>query len=182
MVMASAGELLGPMADALHSPGPNSMYREELMQFGRFVGSWDLDVIYYHEDGSVRFRSPGEWHFGWVLEGRAIEDVWMIPPRADRPADGPPPGEYGVTLRFFDRRIRAWRSTWHGPVNGFVLPFIAREVGEEMVLERRGDDGSLTRWIFSDIKPDSFHWRAVKSADDGASWQLEQEMFAKRTE
>jgi hypothetical protein len=171
----------GAMENALHADGPNEMHRDQLMQFGRFVGSWDLDVIYYDEQGGIRRRSPGEWHFGWALEGRAIEDVWMIPLRRDRPPSGPPPGEYGVTVRFYDASIDAWRSTWHGPVNGLVWPFIARQIEDEMVLERTGDDGSTIRWIFSRIQPDSFHWRAVKSADGGASWQLEQVMFATRS-
>lgn len=169
-----------PMTDALHAPGPNAEHREKLMQFGRLVGSWDLDVIYYDEFGGIRRRIPGEWHFGWALEGRAIEDVWMVPPRSQRPSEGPAPGEYGVTLRFYDPRIDAWRSTWHGPVNGIVWPFIARQVGDEMVLERTQEDGSLTRWIFSKMAPESFHWRAITSSDGGKTWRLEQEMFAKR--
>ena len=28
-------------------------------------------------------RRNGEWHFGWVLEGRAIQDVWIVPPRGN---------------------------------------------------------------------------------------------------
>jgi len=179
MLMSANPTSSDAMLDALHSDGPNQLHTKKLMQFGRFVGSWDLDVIYYDDEGQVRRRTPGEWHFGWVLEGRAIEDVWTIPPRRDRPSSGPPPGEYGVTLRFYDPSIDAWRSTWHGPVNGIVWPFIAREVGDEMILERQSEDGSTTRWIFSQIRQDSFHWRAVKSTD-GVNWQLEQEMFAKR--
>lgn len=168
------------MLDALHAPGPNAEHRDKLMQFAPMIGSWDLDVIYYDENGEIRRRSPGEWHFGWALEGRAVEDVWTIPPRSQRPADGPPPGEYGVTLRFYDPRIDAWRSTWHGPVNGFVLPFIARQEGDEMVLAREEGDGKLVRWIFSKIEGNSFHWRAVSSTDGGETWRLDQEMFATR--
>lgn len=139
-----------PMTEALHANGPNAEHREKLMQFGRLVGSWDLDVIYYGESGKVRRRTPGEWHFGWALEGRAIEDVWIVPPRSQRPPEGQVFGEYGVTLRFYDPGMGAWRSTWHGPVNGIVWPFIARQIGEEMVLERSQEDGSLSRWIFSE--------------------------------
>lgn len=168
------------MTEALHADGPNREHRAELMQFGRLIGSWDLDVIYYNPDGSIRRRTPGEWHFGWALEGRAVEDVWIVPPRPQRSNEGPPPGEYGVTLRFYDPRINAWRSTWHGPVNGIVWPFIARQEGEEMVLSRTEEDGSLTRWIFSRIEQDSFYWRSVNSSDGGETWRLDQEMFATR--
>jgi len=182
LLMTTAAPALAqsPMTEALHAPGPNTEHRDKLMQFGRLVGRWDLDVIYYGEDGKITRRTPGEWLFGWALEGRAVEDVWIVPPRAQRPEGGPPPGEYGVTLRFYDPRIDAWRSTWHGPVNGIVWPFIARQEGDEMVLARTEDDGSLTRWIFSQIEERSFHWRAVTSRDGGKTWRLEQEMFATR--
>jgi hypothetical protein len=29
----------------------------------------------------------GEAHFGWALEGRAVQDVWMMPRRANRTAE-----------------------------------------------------------------------------------------------
>ncbi|HEU4563696.1 MAG TPA: hypothetical protein VFS05_03565 [Gemmatimonadaceae bacterium] len=179
-VSPSSAALGAAMLDALAASGPVPHLRRELMQFGRLVGSWDLDVTYFAEDGSVRRRVPGEWHFGWVLEGRAVADVWMVPPRAERTAAEPPPGEYGMSLRFFDSRIGAWRSTWHGPVHGIVWPFIAREIGDEMVLERTDEAGALVRWIFSDVRDDAFHWRAVKSTDGARTWRLEQTMVATR--
>lgn len=167
------------MTDVLRATGPAEPHAQKLMLFGQFVGSWSLDVIYYHPDGTVRWRTPGEWHFGWVLEGRAIEDVWMVPPRSQRGHGAQPAGECGATLRFYDPTLDAWRSTWHGPVNGYVLPFIARQVDDEIVLERT-DDGEIVRWIFARIEADSFHWRAVRSVDGGTTWRLDQEMFATR--
>jgi hypothetical protein len=174
------GSVISRMPDALVATGPVPHLARELMQFGRFVGSWDLDVIYFAEDGSIRRHLAGEWHFGWALEGRAIVDVWMVPPRAERQATEPAPGEYGMTLRFYDPRLGAWRSTWHGPVNGIVWPFIAREIGDEMVLERTDEQGEQVRWIFSEISHDNFRWRAVRSADGGATWRVEQTMAATR--
>jgi hypothetical protein len=165
----------------LLAEGPAPAHHEALMQFSRLVGSWSLDVTYYAGDGSVRRPTPGEWHFAWVLEGRAVADVWMVPPRAQRTATEPPPGEYGMSLRFYDPRIGAWRSTWHGPVNGIVWPFIARAVGDEMVLERVDEAGELVRWIFSEIPSDSFRWRPVRSRDGGESWVVGQVMEAKRS-
>jgi hypothetical protein len=183
------------MLHALTAIGPVPPHERELAQFGRFIGSWDLDVRYYTDDGSVRRHVAGEWHFGWVLEGRAIMDVWTVPPRVERVAAAPaePPGEYGATLRFYDPRIGAWRSTWHGPVHGVVWPFIARPAGDApgdgprdaMVLERTDEAGALVRWIFSDLEPDpaapdAFRWRAVESMDGGTTWLLRQTMIATR--
>jgi hypothetical protein len=47
---------------------------------------------------------------------------------------------------------------------------LCRLVGDEIVLERRFAEGSITRWIFSDIDAGSFRWRAVESDDDGRTW------------
>jgi hypothetical protein len=82
--------------------------------FGRFVGSGHIEVTWY-QDGIVTRRAQGEWHFAWVLEGRAVQDVCVVPPRAERPHEIDR-YEHGTTLRFYDPRIDAWRSTWIGPV------------------------------------------------------------------
>jgi hypothetical protein len=180
--MAPPADPFPPMIEALRASGPAPAHADKLMQFGRFVGSWSLDVIYYDEAGAVRLSTTGEWHFGWVLEGRAVQDVWIVPPRNMRIGGDPPPGEYGASFRHYDPTIDAWRSTWHGPVNQISWPFIARQVADEMVLERIDEQGELVRWIFSKVTHESFHWRAVRSADGGQTWRLEQEMHATRIE
>jgi hypothetical protein len=60
------------------------------------------------------------------------------------------------------------------------MPFLAHSVEDEIVLEGSFEEGVQTRWIFSDITPESFSWRAVDSSDDGESWTLVQEMEARR--
>jgi catechol 2,3-dioxygenase-like lactoylglutathione lyase family enzyme len=70
-------------ADALHAHGPAADRAGKMELYGWLVGSWELDVTGYPEDGSQR-RRPGEWHCGWVLEGRAIQDVWIVPARSAR--------------------------------------------------------------------------------------------------
>jgi hypothetical protein len=108
-----------------------------------------------------------------------MQDVWIAPNRRDRER-GEPPVDWGTTIRFYHPRIDAWRSTWIGPAKGLVLPFIARPVGDEIVLEGSFEEDKLTRWIFSEIAPKSFRWRAVESDDAGRSWSLVQEVSARR--
>jgi hypothetical protein len=122
----------------------------------------------------------GEWHFGWVLEGRAIQDVWIAPKRSLRAESKGMSGEYGATVRFYDPKIDAWRSTWIGPAKGYVLPFIARQIGEEIVLEGNFESGKSRKWIFSDITSESFKWRAIESDDGWLTQQKVQEMSARR--
>ncbi len=157
-------------------------HADKLRLFGQFVGAWDVDIHSYPPAGPAS-RVAGEWHFGWVLEGRAIEDVWVAPKRSlrGRPAHEPSaPGEYGATLRFYDPQIDAWRSTWHGPVCGVVLNFIGRSVGDEIVLDGAFEPGVSTRWIFSNITERAFHWRAVESTDGWRTERKLQERFAVR--
>src|SRR5262245_55895764 len=122
---------------------------------------------------------PAEWHFAWALGGRAIQDVWTAPSREARERDGSD-GEWGTTIRCLGPEIDAWRSTWLGPLRNVVMPFIGRQIDDEIVLEGSFEEGVTTRWIFSEITPDSFSWRNVDSADGGETWTLNQEMKARR--
>lgn len=161
--------------DAFAADGPAPGWEERLQLFGRFVGSWDLDVTMFDTEDRAT-TVPGEWHFGWALAGRAVADVWICPRRT---AAGESPGEHGLSLRFPDESIGAWRSTWLGPARQVVMPFVARPVGEDIVLEGRFGDVDA-RWSFSDITPTSFRWRNEESTDGGRSWRLLQTFDARR--
>jgi hypothetical protein len=160
------------MIGALAATQPAQQDRDELMLFGQFVGNWALDLTCYLPDGTTT-TERGEWSFGWILEGHAIQDVWRLPPRAESLDFG----RYGTSLRLYDRNLGAWRSTWHGLHDGRVLQFVARLVDDEIVLERL-EAGRTTRWIFFDITPNSFGWCNVYS--EGNGWVLEQEMQVRR--
>jgi hypothetical protein len=166
------------MIEALQASQPRAQLAEKLQLFGQFVGSWDVEVTNYKPDGSQE-TVQGEWHFGWVLDGRAIQDVWIAPKRSLR-AGNEEVGEYGATLRFYDPKIDGWKSTWIGPARGWVLPFIARQVNDEIVLEGDFAPDASRKWIFSEITSDSFHWRAIESSDGWVTSRKVQEMFVTR--
>ena len=152
-------------ADVFVADGPRPELAEEMQLFAPLIGSWSLRVFDYDDDGTVR-ESSAEWHFAWVLDGRAVADVWINPARPDRRSDGN--GEWGLSLRFYDPKIRAWRSTWHGPARGRVIPFTARGTDDGIVLSARQDDIEH-RWIFSDFVADAFRWRREETAPDGTT-------------
>lgn len=164
--------------DALAAVGPAADLVTETALFGQFIGSWDVDVIYHDADGP-RTRT-GEWVFGWVLEGRAIQDVWRVPAFHDAQRTGAPLFGYGTTLRFYDAALGAWNSTWHGLVKGEVIAFIGRLVGEEIHLDETVGGVDRVRWAFCDIAPDRFKWRNEQTRDGGETWTLVQEMHARR--
>jgi hypothetical protein len=167
------------LADALLADGPDPDYADALMLFGRLVGEWDLDWVAYDEDGQQVASERGEWIFGWVLEGRAVQDVWIIPARGRRGRPGLPEGEYGTTLRFYDPRLDAWLVTWNGPINRARRTFVARASGWDIVQDGDSEEGHALRWVFSDIEPDSFSWRSF-SSHDGEKWLLREEMRVHR--
>ena len=146
--------------------------REKLMAFGRFVGSWAMESIWYpQEDGEER-RTTGQWHFGWILGGNGIQDVLF--------ADEYPPEKYGVTLRSYDRREDLWRVSWMQPGNGEFANLIGRATAEGIEQQVVGLTGKREIWRFSEITRDSFEWTDEVSKDDGRTWSIEQRMRGKR--
>ncbi len=147
--------------------------------YGFLIGAWDADVIDHLPGGSAR-RQSAEMHFARVLEGRAVQDLWIVPARRERPPQSPAGNRYGTTLRFWDPAIDAWRVTWTNPVTGIENRLVGRQVGDDIVQTGSDPAGRLIRWVFADIRPDSFHWHGDVSADGGRTWSCETEFFARR--
>jgi hypothetical protein len=170
-----------PFLDALGADGAAFDRGGTMDLYGSFIGSWDLDVTQFPEGGAAR-RRKGEWHFGWVLDGRAIQDVWIVPPRGElRQGDAVANvNSYGTTLRVYDPRIDAWQVQWSDPVTQTFLQMIGRAEGDDIVQLGTRADGQLVRWSFLDITENSFLWRGENSADGGASWRLVTEFTAHR--
>jgi hypothetical protein len=148
--------------------------------YGWLVGSWTLDIRRYRVDTTGR-GLQGEAHFGWVLEGRAIQDVWILPRRTEgsrRPEVGF--DTYGTTLRVYDPALEAWRVTWINPVTGARDELVGRRVGDDIVQVGRHADGTPIRWMFTETTPDSFRWTGEALAADGRTWTLEAEFRATR--
>jgi len=167
-------------ASALVACGRSPEIPESADAYGWLIGSWELDVLDYGADGNVH-RSEGEVHFGWVLEGRAVQDVWIMPRRAERSANmDKRRNRYGTTLRVWDSSIQAWRVTWINPVTGRWNELIGRWSGHDIVQIGTSEDGTPIRWIFSEIAPDSFRWTGEVLQSDGKTWKLEDEFRARR--
>src|SRR5919199_5848798 len=98
------------MIEALQATGPHPDHAEKLMLFGRLIGSWDIEGRFFDEDGNVTREGRGEWHFGWVLEGRVIQDVLITPPRDGRGADEQS-RSYDTTIWMRDPELDVWRVT-----------------------------------------------------------------------
>jgi len=167
--------------DALLAPGAVAERGAEMDLYAWLIGAWEFDLVEFLPDGQER-RRPGEWYFAWVLEGRAIQDVWIVPPRgAARNGDAAAQANYyGSTLRTYDPRIAAWRIQWTDPVAQIYLSMIGREEGETIVQLGKAPDGTLVRWSFNEIRAQSFLWRSELSLDAGATWRCNAQFAARR--
>jgi hypothetical protein len=150
---------------ALHSDTPAPDRQLEL--YGWLIGDWTMTTVTHRDDGTVH-NGTGEIHFGWVLEGRAIQDVWILYGIF-----------YGTTLRVYDPALDAWHIIWSDPLRNFYTRQIGRKQGNDIV--QVGTLGDLMlRWTFTEIMPDSFRWVGERSADGGKTWTLQSDYRARR--
>src|SRR5215831_13671605 len=173
--------------DALRSGAAARDRAEKLGLYAFLIGDWDARIVAFSPDGA-RHESRGEIHADWVLEGRAIQDVWITPPRAERPAEGAPlpplpvtGAWFGTTLRVYDPTLDAWHILWSDPATQFYAQQLGRADEEGIVQEGTLPSGAVLRWRFSEITQDSFHWQGSVSRDGGASWRTQVEVFASRS-
>jgi hypothetical protein len=184
--------------EALHTAGPAPDRADKMGLYGWLIGQWEMDAVVVDaaalaseasgQRGHSLVRAPdtrpepgssasdgtkhsgrGEIHFGWVLEGRAIQDVWILPGFF-----------YGTTLRVYDPGIDAWHILWSDPLKQLYRRQIGRARGKDIVQDGQDESGAAVRWSFTDITPNSFHWLGERSEDGGANWQLQAEFFARR--
>ena len=87
---------------------------------------------------------------------------------------------YGTTIRVYDPVLDAWRIYWIDPATSAYYQQVGRKQGADIVQQGTTEAGALSRWSFTEIRPDSFHWKGEASFDKGASWRLLVEVFAHR--
>ena len=170
--------LADPAFEALRADAPHPDHAEALMLFGQFVGAWDVEAALLADDGTWR-EHRGEWLFAWALEGRAIQDVLISPPRHDR-AEHDQSFEYGTTIRIYEPDSGLWEIVYVTPVGREIHRLRGGREGDDIVLHGEGSDGRRQRWSFSRITPGSFLWQGRISDDDGRTWTKNEEMRARR--
>jgi hypothetical protein len=163
------------MVAQLKALDPHPSLGDQAKVFGRFVGTWDAEYTEFSKDGKAT-HSSGEWIFGWVMDGRAIEDLFII-----RPSAAHPEGFVGTTLRFFDSKSQTWSVTFIDPENNSVATLTGAAVGgDRIVFLSQDKDGKKSRWSFDDIRADSWVFRDEGTSDGGKTWRLREEDHMKR--
>jgi len=166
--------------DALVAKGRAADIPESADVYGWLIGGWDLDIRTYWADVSA-LGLKGEAHFAWVLEGRAVQDVWIMPRRPDRHGTyDHGVNSYGTTLRVWDAALEAWRVTWINPAQGARSELVGRWSGKDIVQLGHHADGTPIRWMFTEITKDSFRWTGEALDTDGKTWKLQGDFRARR--
>lgn len=165
---------LGLVAE-LDATGPHPSLGNQAEVVGRLVGTWDVEYTHFAKDGEATHRT-GEFIVGWVMDGRAVQILWIVNPsgtRKDR--------EVYTNLHWLDPESRAWRSAFVDPEHGSVARFTGGPAGHDrFVLETEDFGSGQSRWSANDIRPDSFVWRDEASSDGGKTWRLQAEYQMKR--
>ena len=137
----------GVFQAVLGAGGRSAEIPESADVYGWLIGSWELDVLHYWAVDVSPRGIKGEAHFAWVLEGRAVQDVWIMPRRSERGGSvDKKMNMYGTTLRAWDPSIQAWRITWSNPAGDHFEQQIGRRSGNDIVQIGVRPDGTTTRW------------------------------------
>jgi hypothetical protein len=178
VTVADADEMSTRFARALvaKSRSPEIAASEDV--YAKLLGAWEVQARDRTESGTFQV-TEGEWFFARTLEGRAVQDVWIAPTRANRRTAPAGANRYGSSVRTFDPHTRTWQVTWFNPVTGAFNVLHTRMAGERIVQEGTVGDGRRIRWIFQEITATSFHWTGESQQPDG-SWRLEAEFFGRR--
>jgi hypothetical protein len=115
---------------ALEATSPNPSLGDQAQVPGRLVGTWDVEYTDFAKDGKAIHRT-GEFIVGWVMDGRAIQDLWIVNPsgkRSDR--------EVYTTLHYFDPKSRTWHATFVDPEHSSIARLHGRAAGKRSVRTR----------------------------------------------
>jgi len=161
--------------EGLSACRPLPQLADKLSLFGQFVGDWEITECRNLQPDGTWSVDRGEVHWRWILEGRALQDIWST--IDERTGYAVP---IGTTIRFYDASLDAWRSVWISPLQGTVRPFIGRPIGSEIVLEGTSSRQNPLRWIFSEITESSFRWRSEERLGPALGWVMNEEMHIRR--
>lgn len=146
--------------EVLKSEKKSAAIPDEFNYFQKLIGSWQIDYF----DNNISHMIKGEWHFSWVLEGMAIQDVIILPDY-----------EYGTSLRIYNPDTHAWDVAYG--YTGKIIRLEAKKQDDKIVLTFIDDE--RRKWVFAEIENDYFHWQNVTEKNDG-EWDINAEIYARR--
>ncbi len=154
-LLSSAKSPIIPMEDDWYAP---------------LLGDWRFD---YSEPSGRQLK--GEWFFRRVLEGTAIEDIFICPSRDTKKWNPQPDGEYGVAVRMYNPTKRCYDMTY--TCTKYTKFLEVRKEQEKIICTVQ--DNPLEKWVFLNATETTFHWQNIRVLENGA-WCVNCEVFASR--
>jgi hypothetical protein len=154
------------LTQALMADGPAADRRDSMQLYGFLVGRWRFDATVHLDVGT--HHGTGEIYADWALEGRAIQDVWILPGVF-----------YGTTLRVYDAGVDGWHILWSDPLRQYYTRQTGRARGRDIVQEGTDLAGATVRWSFTEVGADSFRWLGERREQD-RRWAIQAEFRARR--
>jgi hypothetical protein len=139
----------------------------ETAQFGQLVGIWDITDETLQQDGTWQTGEGAEWIWYYTLDGYAIQDDWIAPPRSVPTSETP--RQYGTNLRIYNPAAQQWDLTWISNTDRKLSTFTATEEGSTLVMRGTHASGNDARITFFDMTNTTFEWKLAFGQDDG-SW------------
>ena len=140
--------------------------------YGWLIGTWDTVIHDFDDPAQPPRTSRGEWIFVRTLLGHSIQDVFIVPSRKARAAGdwGEANTRYGLTHRQSIPGTDKWRIDYFGPHKAVHSHLVAERQGDEIVQSGVDEHGRPLRWVFYDMTPSHFLWRAEYQED--GEWVL----------
>lgn len=174
---ATSAAVDSDMIRQLQAAGPHASLGSGAEALGRLVGTWEVEYSFFPKDGKVKHKS-GAYSAGWIMDGRALQDIWTVDASGDRKQR-----EIYTTLHYVDPKSGTWYATFVDPEHTSVARFTGSVVDGDriVILTQDLSDGKEDRWSYNGIQADSFVFRDEQSGDGGKTWRLlEEDRFTRR--
>lgn len=180
LVRPATGSAAMAFFSALISDERSIEIQETYDIYAPLLGSWEVMITDLMGDIKEN-KKIGEWHFSRILEGRAIQDILIAPARENRSGIKSLAGNrYGTILRTFDFKTLQWTMNWFNPVSGVHSVLTARTEPGKIIQESTETGGMVMRWVFDNMKEDTFHWYGEHSTDQCKTWTKTVEFYCIR--
>jgi hypothetical protein len=175
--MASRTDRLNYFASSLISISPSPKLKDKDNWYGPLVGEWDVAWV---PEGNVDSENilQGEWNFSWINGGEALQDMLIIPYLWQTKTRDQTQIR-ATSIRSFNEQMGYWEGI-HIQY-GRMYPFQASRNRDGNIFESfQGEPGVILVWTFTNVQPNSFLVYVNQTTDNGQSYKLMAEIWAKR--
>lgn len=138
--------------------------------FASMLGDWRFD--YFEPSGR---QLKGECFFRRILEGSAIEDIFICPSRDTKVLHPQPDGKYGVAVRMYNHAKRCYDMAY--VCTKYTRHLTVRIEQGQIVCTVL--DNPCEKWRFLETGKNTFHWQNITVLDSG-ELRVNCEVFASR--